>query len=888
MSGELGSWADSDPESPPPVPRGSSGGGASVGASSSQENGGDGGGDGDTSQVSSESLDLNNSGSTGTSELWTDRSNGFDAQSNRLRRKTGFSQLPMASEGDLGPADTGSHVRSDVDGSSDPQSDNRAGSGAGGDIGTRRYNNGSGKGVDSAAESGLLYVTGGSSNHQPVANDSTGDKFVSDAKGSGDASKGNVAGSNREVGYGSMGDSLSGSGHVNRANRVFGSNTGSGVNRVNGANSSNGVNSNDASNGGNRETGSKGVNGVNGVNGRNSGNGANGVDDSNSSDGANGTVRLSKSQSPRVLGPKGFVKDVETSLEQEIINESSPLLHRLEDSLLGDSGNTGYTGGVSEDPDEPDSSSPYDDPLNSLSIRSLRVLLYVLTTLWSGWITLLIINVFSHISWLDEPSVSSAFTQLDMALMSLAQVISSLMFFRNTNSADRSIEYVTTAIVLLDLVVVLAVPSQRIKNGSKGGLITTVGSLVTFVLTPLTDRVVEYAGKRRDEGRIHQSVRGLPINMSSFSQYARMTALFFIRGLILVSVALISTNMVLETYDSAVLQPPGKIIPISLQNITYSPIPSPTPSPPYSASFFSPFSIYDESTPNANNNDTTTINNSTIGIHIYCTDINKDTTNPNLTVLLETGDSPALSFSSWALELHERGDIAQVCYWDRPGFGFSDQAPSPLSAGVVANILFETLNRTLDEELPSKYVLVSHDVGGLYSRIFASRHCSSIHSMVLVDNLHEDLFFRRNSPWQGFKYWIQGVFASLGYRNAFGIIFKREGPFHRVYGSAYQRQPKYFFAKLQEQLSARTRTKSEIIDSNASLASDIPILVITSSASIRTDSEWSDKQRQLTKLTSNTLAWEILDGPHDLWRNDATKHELQKLLLDDIKYSRRS
>lgn len=93
-------------------------------------------------------------------------------------------------------------------------------------------------------------------------------------------------------------------------------------------------------------------------------------------------------------------------------------------------------------------------------------------------------------------------------------------------------------------------------------------------------------------------------------------------------------------------------------------------------------------------------------VHLFC-EGNK-TAGP--TVFLEGGEYPIEGgLLPWAVEAYGTGKILRYCYWDRPGFAFSENAPSPLSAGMAVDALSEALAHA-DEDGP--WIVVSHGIGG--------------------------------------------------------------------------------------------------------------------------------------------------------------------------------
>ena len=85
---------------------------------------------------------------------------------------------------------------------------------------------------------------------------------------------------------------------------------------------------------------------------------------------------------------------------------------------------------------------------------------------------------------------------------------------------------------------------------------------------------------------------------------------------------------------------------------------------------------------------------------------------------------------SWSLVQPRVAEFARACTVDRGGFGWSDAAPGPRTAGRIADELRVLLERSGE---PPPYVLVGHSFGGLVARIFAGRNPERTAGLVLVD-----------------------------------------------------------------------------------------------------------------------------------------------------------
>lgn len=105
-------------------------------------------------------------------------------------------------------------------------------------------------------------------------------------------------------------------------------------------------------------------------------------------------------------------------------------------------------------------------------------------------------------------------------------------------------------------------------------------------------------------------------------------------------------------------------------------------------------------------------------------------------VVLE-GAATALAVS-WTPVQDEVAKFAQVCSYDRAGFGWSDFPPGPRDLREQAREL-HTLLRVA--QLPPPYILVGHSLGGSIVQLFAREYPHEAAGMVLVDAIEELLLF---------------------------------------------------------------------------------------------------------------------------------------------------
>jgi pimeloyl-ACP methyl ester carboxylesterase len=98
-------------------------------------------------------------------------------------------------------------------------------------------------------------------------------------------------------------------------------------------------------------------------------------------------------------------------------------------------------------------------------------------------------------------------------------------------------------------------------------------------------------------------------------------------------------------------------------------------------------------------------------------------------VMMEAGVGVA-GIISWRNVQPAIGRLTKVCAYDRPGVWNSALTDDPRDAGVEADDLAALLKAA---ELPAPYLLVGHSLGGIITRLYASRHTSDVAGLLLID-----------------------------------------------------------------------------------------------------------------------------------------------------------
>ena len=464
-------------------------------------------------------------------------------------------------------------------------------------------------------------------------------------------------------------------------------------------------------------------------------------------------------------------------------------------------------------------------PYNLWSVRALRyfsVLFAIVTFLW--WV-LLLVSIFVSPPMMH--SRGSGFFDFSYTTLTLGNLLVAILFFSTPSKAMQVGSLIVAAFLLIDTIIIAAVPRLRAEEGWVG-IVSVVWATVIALYNVLTDRVVAW-GKREEEERL----TGRKESRRTVREWLAVLVEFIIMLVMTVVVILLTATLILRSRDAG-LAPPGK------QYL---------------------------------------VDGDKYELHLAC--IGNVTYNAhgkrNPTVLLEAGENPVEdTFDDWVYNAYTNGTIYRYCYYDRPGLGWSDNAPSPHSAGMTSDALSEALARAGEQ---SPWILVSAGIGGIYSRIFSSRHVRQVTGIMLIDALHEDLLHNVGQPGRGFVLWARGIISPLGYDRLFGAIVKGRKPEDRVYGSSAYQGGKYIKAKLQENLVANSLTKNEVSQARNIQSPKTPLVVVSSGINVRTDDEWERKQRDLTLITDKLISWDVVNAaPHEVWKTLEGRQILEKRL----------
>ncbi|KAH6685351.1 mitochondrial integral membrane protein [Plectosphaerella plurivora] len=475
-------------------------------------------------------------------------------------------------------------------------------------------------------------------------------------------------------------------------------------------------------------------------------------------------------------------------------------------------------------PDDP-AVSPY----NLWTVRVVRYATVLFTVATFVWWILQLVAIF-----VTPPGMhtrASGFFSFSYASLALFTTLFTLVFFSAPSRAVRVLSVYMGVMLLVNMIIMLAVSRNRHEEGWVG-ITSVIWALLMSLWAVLADRTVKW-GKAEEEERLTGRVE----TRRTVLEWTAVTLSTISYVVLSVVISLLTLTLILRSLDQSVA-PPGERY---------------------------------------------WVDGDQYQIHVFCSGNATDVTGKKQpTVLFEGGEMP-VEYGLWqfADAAVANGSISRYCFVDRPGFAWSDTAPSPLSAGMAIDATSEALARA-DESGP--WIVAAAGIGSIYARIFSSRHGRDIHGLLLIDPLHEDLLGRVASPGRGFLLWFRGIISPLGLERLPGAIFRGRTGEDRLWGRSSRQSGKTIFTRLQEGLVADTLTRRDVTSARAIQDQDTPLTVITSGLEMKRDSQWEKKQRDLTRLTRNLLHWDVVEKtPHEVWTTYEGRQRIEKRLAQLVR-----
>ena len=410
----------------------------------------------------------------------------------------------------------------------------------------------------------------------------------------------------------------------------------------------------------------------------------------------------------------------------------------------------------------------------------------------------------------------SGFFDFSYTTLTVGNLIIAILFFSVPSKFMEISSLIICFLLLVDMILILAVGGLRHEEGWVG-IASIVWATFIALYNVITDRVVAW-GKKEEEERL----TGRQETRRSLREWCAVLTASIIMVVVIVVTILLTATLILRSRDAS----------LEAEGERYS------------------------------------VDGDKYSVHLQCHGNETDATGRKVpTIMLEGGENPVeASLAPYFAELLANGSIPRYCAWDRPGLAFSDNAPSPMSAGMATRSLTEAL-ALAGEKGP--WIAVSAGIGSIYSRIFSSDHVKDVAALFLIDGLHEDLLRDVGSPGRGFKLWAEGIISPLGLQRLPAALFKGRTREDRVFGRSAYQGGKYIKAKLQENLVANSLTRNEVLQARNIQTETTRLVVVSSGIEVGRNREWESKQKDLTTLTDRLVGWDVVNrAPHEVWRTE--------------------
>ncbi|MBE9070013.1 alpha/beta hydrolase [Leptolyngbya cf. ectocarpi LEGE 11479] len=253
------------------------------------------------------------------------------------------------------------------------------------------------------------------------------------------------------------------------------------------------------------------------------------------------------------------------------------------------------------------------------------------------------------------------------------------------------------------------------------------------------------------------------------------------------------------------------------------------------------------------------------------------------------------------LLIDDIAEFADVCIYDRAGYGWSSNSPNPRNSGEMMQEL-EALLRQANISPP--YILVGDSLGSYTMRLYAHTYPDQVAGLILTDGLHEDGLARLPASLQlmkaiftaGFLMSVVGSF--LGFIRIFQQLglFQVLSPRLRQYSQTQLApvlrsfvRPKHWFTMAREMFSLNT--SHDQLSQVESLGS-LPVINIKASHFFTptpllkplpleaTDELWTKMHRALMRLSTQSLSLPA-QGSHFVWvdQPEAMLEAIDRMLL---------
>ena len=90
----------------------------------------------------------------------------------------------------------------------------------------------------------------------------------------------------------------------------------------------------------------------------------------------------------------------------------------------------------------------------------------------------------------------------------------------------------------------------------------------------------------------------------------------------------------------------------------------------------------------------------------------------------------------WMPIQRQIAQFTRACWYDRAGYGWSDEGPFPNHSDSIARDLHRLL---IAGHVPGPYILAAHSMGAFHARVYRGFYPNEVAALVLIDPMNEDM-----------------------------------------------------------------------------------------------------------------------------------------------------
>src|SRR5262249_33937665 len=152
-------------------------------------------------------------------------------------------------------------------------------------------------------------------------------------------------------------------------------------------------------------------------------------------------------------------------------------------------------------------------------------------------------------------------------------------------------------------------------------------------------------------------------------------------------------------------------------------------------------------------------------LNLYCSG------NAGPTVIFEGNwGSPGYT---WMPIQREVAKFTRACWYDRAGYGWSDEGPFPNHSDSIARDLHRLLTAA---HVPPPYILAAHAMGAFHARVYRGFYPDEVAGLVLIDPMNEDMTINIHNHIEALRstvLFVRRVLGNLGFER---LMFPPPGP----------------------------------------------------------------------------------------------------------------